>query len=180
MGEPVELRTKRLLLRPFILEDADDVLEYANDPDWVRYLVNIPHPFTRKDAEAFVVRFSNTAAWETLPTFAIVLDGKVIGEIYLNQPDHQNMRAELGYSLSKKHWGKGFTVEAARAVIDWAFRTYDFNRIYATCDARNVRSCWVIEKLGMKQEGLLRKHFKWNGEFRDHICFGILRSEWKG
>jgi RimJ/RimL family protein N-acetyltransferase len=127
-----------------------------------------------------MTRFSNLAIWETLPMFAIVLEGKVIGEIYLNQPDHQNERTELGYSLSRRHWGKGLMTEATRAVINWAFQTYGFNRIYATCDPRNVRSWRVLERLGMKREGLLRNHLKWNGEFRDQLYYGLLRSEWKG
>jgi RimJ/RimL family protein N-acetyltransferase len=69
--------------------------------------------------------------------------------------------------------------EAARAVMDWAFRTYSFNRMYAWCDPRNISSWRVLEKLGMKREGLLRSHLKWNGEFHDALYYGILRSEWK-
>ena len=111
--------------------------------------------------------------------FAIVLEGKVIGEIYLNQPDLQNERAELGYSLSRQQWGKGLMTEAAQAVIDWAFQTYSFNRIFSTTDPRNVGSCRVLEKLGMKREGQLRSHLKWNGEFRDQLYYGLLRAEWK-
>lgn len=180
MGVPVELRTERLLLRPFSLSDVGDVFEYASDPEWVRYLVNIPHPFTMRDAEEFVTRFSNLTSWDTLPMFAIVLDAKVIGEIYLNALDLQHERAELGYSLSRRHWGKGLTPEAARAVINWAFRAFNLNRIYSTCDPRNEHSWRVLEKLGMVREGLLRSHLKWHGEFRDVLYYGVLRHEWKG
>ena len=183
MDRPAELRTERLLLRPFTLDDVGDVLEYTNDPEWARYQVNIPPvPYTRKNAEALVAMFSDPSNWETLQIFATTFEGKVIGEIALNQrdEDRQNERAELTYSLSRQHWGKGLMTEAARAVMNWAFQTYSFNWMFAYCDPRNVRSRRVLEKLGMKREGQLRSHLKWNGEFRDQLYYGILRAEWKG
>ncbi|MFC1957403.1 GNAT family N-acetyltransferase [Chloroflexota bacterium] len=69
--------------------------------------------------------------------------------------------------------------EAARAVMNWAFQTYSFNRMFAYCDPRNVGSRRVLEKLGMEREGQLRSHLKWNGEFRDQLYYGILLTEWE-
>jgi ribosomal-protein-alanine N-acetyltransferase len=182
----IRLTTEKLLLRPFSLDDVDDVLAYTNDPEWARYQVNIlPVPYTRKDAEALVAMFSDHSKWDAigmLQMFAITLEGKVIGEIVLNQrnEDLKNERIELTYSLSRQHWGKGLMTEAARAVMNWAFQTYSFNRMFAYCDPRNIGSRRVLEKLGMKREGQLRSHLKWNNEFRDQLYYGILRAEWKG
>jgi len=172
------IKTKRLTLRPFTMSDMDDVFEYASDSEWAKYLVNIPQPFTLKDAKEFVRRFSDLKAWDTLPMFAIVFKGKVIGEVYLNDMNLQNERTELGYDLSRAYRGKGLATEAAGAVIDWAFQTYNLNKIYSTCDPRNNRSIRVMEKLGMSQEGTLRNHLKWNGESRDVMYSSILRHEW--
>ena len=107
--------------------------------------------------------------------------GKVIGEITLNQrvEDRNNKRSELVYSLSRQHWGKGLMTEAGQAVVNWAFQTYSFNRMFTTCDPRNVGSCRVLEKLGMSREGLLRNHVIWQGEVRDVMYYGILRAGWK-
>ena len=196
MSSPLELVTTRLLLRPFTPNDVEDVLEYINDPEWAEYQVNIPPPpYTREYAEMLVAMFSDPSCWETghpglpssangtglLQIFAVVFEGRVIGDIALNQreDDRLNDRVELAYTLSRQHWGKGLMTEGARAVMDWAFRTYGFNRMYAWSDPRNVGSCRVLEKLGMKREGQLRSHLKWNGEFRDQVYYGILRSEWK-
>jgi ribosomal-protein-alanine N-acetyltransferase len=180
MKQPVELTTDRLLLRPFRTSDAADLQEYANDREWVRYQVNVPHPFTQQNAQQFVDRFSNPYSWSTQPMFAMVIGGKVIGQIYLHfdDSDIENERAELGYMLSREHWGGGLATEAARAVVDWAFQTYGINRVFAYCDPRNVGSWRVMEKLGMRREGLLRQHLKWNGEYRDALYYGILRDEW--
>ncbi len=194
---PVELKTERLLLRSFTMDDVDDVLEYVNDTEWAEYQVNIQQvPYTRQDVETLVEMFSEPSYWETghpgLPPFsngagllqilAIVFGGRVIGEIALNQreDDLRNDRVELAYTLSRRHWNKGLTTEAARAVMNWAFQTYSFNRLYAWCDPRNTGSWRVMEKLGMKHEGQLRSHLKEGGEFRDQLYYGILRDEWEG
>ena len=102
MDKPIELSTQRLLLRQFTKEDVDDVLHYMGNPGWARYQVNIPLvPLSRENAESLVAMFSDLAKWAgigMLRMFAIVLDGKVIGEIALNQRDNdrQNERAEIG------------------------------------------------------------------------------------
>ena len=191
----VELKTERLLLRPFLMDDVDDVLEYVNDREWAEYQVNIQPANTRKDIETLVEMFAGPEYWENghpglppsgngaglLMIFAVVFDGSVIGEIALNQrgEDRPNDRIEIAYSLSRRYWNKGLMTEGARAVLDRAFCTYDFHRMYAWCDPGNTGSRRVLEKLGMKREGLLRHHIKWEGEFRDQLFFGLLRSEWE-
>jgi len=145
---------------------VDDWLEITANKEWARYQINIlPVPLSRKQAEELTALLSDTIAWEKigmLQMFAIVLGGKVIGEIAVNQreDDCPNERVEITYSLARKYWNQGLTTEAARAVMDWAFQTYIFNRLYAWCDPRNTGSWRVMEKLGIKREGLLRSHIK--------------------
>jgi ribosomal-protein-alanine N-acetyltransferase len=196
MNTTPELKTSRLLLRQFTPDDVDDVLEYVNDQEWAQFQVNIqPAPYTREDIETLVDMFSHPSYWETghpglppmgtgaglLMIFAVVLDGHVIGEIALNrrEQDLPNDRVEIAYTLSRKYWNRALTTEAARAAMDWVFQNYDINRLYAWCDPRNTGSWRVMEKLGMKREGLLRSHLKEDGEFRDQLFYGILRSEWE-
>lgn len=192
----VELRTKRLLLRSFTMNDVDDVLEYVNEQKWAEYQINIQrNPYTRSDIEILVSMFSDPTYWEKghpdLPTtsngsgllqiFAIVHKGKVVGEIAVNQrsDDKPNGRVELAYAISMKYWNKGLMTEVSRKVIHWVFEMYNVNRIYAWCDPRNIGSWRVMEKSGMKREGILRRHIKENDEFRDQLYYGILRSEWE-
>jgi RimJ/RimL family protein N-acetyltransferase len=81
--------------------------------------------------------------------------------------------------VSRDFWGQGLATEAAQAVMDWSFQNLNLNKIFATCDVRNTGSWRVMEKLGMSREGLLRSHFKWQGEFKDEYYYGILRREWE-
>ncbi len=196
MNNRIELRTERLLLRPFNMSDVDDVLEYNNDPEWAEYQTNMqPFPYTRKDIETQVEMFSNPTYWEKghpdlpstangaglLQIFALVFEKRVIGEIVVNQRsnDKPNERVEIAYSLSRKYWNKGLMTEASRKVIEWAFKTYNINQVYAWCDPKNIGSWRVMEKSGMKYEGVLRSHIKEKDEFRDQLYYGILRSEWE-
>ena len=173
---PVHLRTKRLLLRPFETADADAVFDYASDTEWARYLENVPQPFTRRDAEQRVAR-NMAESWETHPTWAIVFEQVVVGDIVL-MIDRRNDIGELGYELARKHWGKGLVVEAAEAVIDWGFQERSLAKVFAQCDLRNTQSLRVMVKLHMTREGVLRAHSKVHGQRVDDVFYGLLRHEW--
>jgi RimJ/RimL family protein N-acetyltransferase len=174
---PVELRTERLLLRPFSEGDVDDVYAFANDPEWSRYLMNVPEEYTRSHAQELIDR-NLSREWDTNPNLAIVLDRRVVGTtgLVVNTEHH---RAEIGYSLARAHWGKGFASEAVRALIDWAFPTYGLAKVFARADARNERSWRLMEKLGMKREGILRHHRAIPGGRADEVVYGLLREEWE-
>ena len=177
-SEKVELKTERLLLRPFRIGDVGDVFEYAKDPEWARYFINaVPQPYTMRDAEEFVAR-SLLTSWDTLPVFAIVYESAVVGGVHLDI-NQEDCVAALGYGLGRAYWGKGIVPEAVKAVIVWGFQKHDLAKIYATADPRNAQSLRVMEKVGLVREGFLRSHIKVRGERRDKVFYGILREEWE-
>ena len=175
-----ELTTPRLVLRPFRPEDVDDVFEYAKDPEWAEYLSGaVPQPYTRRDAEEFIAGKMLAPSGEF--TWAIVLEDRVVGSMTL-RVDSKHEGGEIGYSLAKAHWGLGLTAEAARAVVDWGFAERGLHRISSVADVRNRRSWRVMEKLGMRREGLFRSHRKdpRPGYPRiDMVYYGLLREEWE-
>lgn len=175
---PEVIETARLRLRPWRLTDVDDVLGYARDPEWSRYLRALPSPYERQHAEQFVARqvlLDRTVqqAW------AIDLDGAAVGGIDLRW-FFDGRVAELGYSLARVHWGRGFVPEAAAAVVDAAFRAWPtLRRVRAFADARNVASQRVMEKLSMRREGVLRQNRFERGELMDEAWYGVLREQWE-
>lgn len=178
MSEPVELKTERLLLRPFRLTDAKDVFAYAKDPEWFLYLGRrIPSPYLRRDADEYVAK-RILAPWDTNPTFAIVLESSVIGGIGLRIRDSHDI-AELGYGIARIHWGKGLTTEAAQAVVDWVFSNRKLAKVFAMADLPNIGSWRVMEKLGMTREGMLRREGIVRGQPVDDLYYGLLREEWE-
>ena len=173
---PATIETERLLLRPRRFEDVDDVLAYAVEEEWSRYMP-IPYPYHRADAEAFLAR-ATLLDPETNNAWAIEHDRHVIGgvDFMLEAPTRS---ASLGYALARTEWNKGFMTEAVGTVVDLAFRSLpDLNRIWAWADARNGASLRVMEKLGMAREGCLRQHRVIRGEFVDAVYCGILRADW--
>ena len=92
-------------------------------------------------------------------------------------PEHA--RAELGYVLSREHWGRGLMPEAVRAVIRFGFGRMGLNRVQARCIAENVASARVMEKTGMAYEGTLRESEFIKGAYRDMKLYSILRCEYR-
>lgn len=176
---PALLKTERLLLRPFVQTDVDDVYAFANDEEWARYtLPGIPSPYERSDAEAFVAR-ALALTWAEEPTWAIVLDQRAIGAVAITVDAAAN-RGEFGYNVARPHWGRGYTTEAARAALDYAFYVCALDLVEARTDARNIGSWRVMEKLGMArialEEGARTDR---TGALVDEVRYAIRRERWQ-
>lgn len=174
---PEVIETDRLRLRPYSLEDVEDVLSYADDPEWALY-VPVPQPYTRANAAEYLARQLSQDSKKRV-SWAIEYAGSAVGGVNIRL-DFENRVGTIGYSIARRLWGKGLTTEAAGAVINAAFATLpDLNRIQAAADERNVGSVRVMEKLGMAREGVLRQDQFVCGEFRNTVWWGLLRSEWE-
>jgi [ribosomal protein S5]-alanine N-acetyltransferase len=176
-----ELETERLLLRKMRLDDAEAMFAYASDPEVTRYVLWDTH-HSIEDSESFL-RFA-IEGYEKgdFGGWGVVLkdSGVFIGTCGLDAgyaPEHA--RAELGYVLSREHWGKGLMPEAARAVIAFGFGRMGLNRIQARCIAENTASARVMEKAGMTYEGTLRESEFIKGAYRDMKLYSILRREYR-
>ena len=173
------LQTERLTLRRFRLTDVDDVVAFANDEEWQRYLP-LPYPYKRVHGEHFVAE-SFLKHWKSKPAFAVVLDETVIGEINLSI-DKKRQTAEMGYGIARKHWGNGYATEAAHAIVAWAFESFCLVKVYAYANVENNRSWRVMERIGMTREGLLRSEApdsRDSNRRQDVAYYGILREDWE-
>jgi ribosomal-protein-alanine N-acetyltransferase len=149
------VETDRLILREIELSDDKDMFEMDSDPEVHLYIENKPVGSIEKIHEVIGMiqlqqqRFGTTR-WA-------VVDKKTndwlgwCGLKYFNQPlnGHINFY-ELGYRFKKKHWGKGFATEAAKAVIDWGFAKFDIDSLYAITDTKNDNSVKVLQKSGFE------------------------------
>ena len=176
---PERIQTDRLVLRRWTLTDVDDVLAYAADPEWSRFLP-VPRPYKRRHAEEAVAGWV-LEDWSTNPDWAIEIAGCASGGINL-RINHQNRNAEMGYALARRHWGRGYMTEAARAVIDAAFASLpELARVQAGANARNHASIRVMQKLGMVHEGTIR-HAPRGVRLESNeagVIYAVLREEWE-
>jgi ribosomal-protein-alanine N-acetyltransferase len=165
-----ELRTGRLLLRAFRLDDRADVHAFGSDPDVVRYMNWGPN--TEAETQTHIARVAAGATPTRFP-YALerLADGHVIGSVELMIDSIGDRRAEMGYVLARQAWGQGYATEAAAVVLAYAFDRLGMHRVFATCDPANPGSGRVLEKLGMTYEGRLRDHYLIRGEWRDRLLY---------
>jgi RimJ/RimL family protein N-acetyltransferase len=176
--EPPTIRTERLTLRPFVREDAREVADVLDDVEVGRYLLHVPHPYSPLEALRWITAWTRRWLNGRGIALAIVRKQEIVGAVTLTvQPDHR--RAELGYWLGSAHWGHAFALEAAGALIDWAFRELKIERVFAQYLDDNRRSGRVLEKLGMLREGVRRGHVKKGNRQLDAHQYGVLRKEWR-
>ncbi|MEU9114193.1 GNAT family N-acetyltransferase [Streptomyces sp. NPDC048483] len=180
--EPVILTSERLFLRPFEPSDATAVHTACQEPDIPRW-TSVPSPYGIHDAEQFV----GTAApegWHTDTSYSFAVlsraDGSLIGAmglVRLALLRTSERQAELGYWTAKEHRGKGYTVEAARAVVHWAFADLGVERMEWLAEAGNEGSRAVARKVGFQMEGTLRAKLVHEGTRRDVWIGSLLPSD---
>ncbi|HYK74918.1 MAG TPA: GNAT family N-acetyltransferase [Pseudoneobacillus sp.] len=174
------LETERLILRQLTIEDADRVEELASDYDVARTTLTIPYPYPKGSAKQFITSVLDAENDGRIAIFAIEKRSEPgpigIINISITQP-HQ--RGELAYWIGKPFWNKGFGSEAAKAMIEYGFKELKLNRLFAASFTNNPGSWRIMEKIGMKSEGVLRQHvLKW-GEFVDLTYYGLLKEEYE-
>ncbi|TSB23842.1 GNAT family N-acetyltransferase [Streptomyces benahoarensis] len=180
--KPVTLTTERLLLRPFRRSDAPAVHTACQDPDIPRW-TSVPYPYTLRDAEHFTGAFS-PQGWrqDTDLSFAVLTrdTDALVGAVglvrldRLHTPEHQ---AELGYWTAREQRGKGYTAEAAAAVVRWAFRDLGVERLEWRAEAGNHGSWAVARRTGFHREGTLRGELVRGGTRRDVWLGSLLPSD---
>ena len=152
---PTTLETERLTLRPATLNDARSIYDsYAQDPQVTRFLCWRPHQSIQETRSHLK---QTIEAVEKGEHFYWLIENKatnVLGAICL-RPD--GVKADIGYCLGQHAWGKGYMTEATKAVVDVAIAEPQYQRVWATCAVDNVESARVLEKSGMKKEGLLKR-----------------------
>ncbi len=173
---PYPIQTARLTLRSYTSADIPDLVRLAGAREVAATTLRIPHPYTEQDAQDFIAAYAAKTAPETRFAITLSSDGQLCGGIGLRM-DEPHQHAELGYWLGVCYWGQGYATEAARAVIQYGFETLGLHRIYASYVPHNVASGRVLQKIGMRHEGLMRSHIcKW-GEFHDLDCYGMLKTD---
>jgi len=176
-GELPTLETERLILRPFSSADAPAVQRFAGERAIADTTLNIPHPYLAGMAEAWIGSHREAFARGESLVLAVTMPGEgPVGAcgLVLARAHH---RGELGYWIAVPRWGRGYATEAVKAVIRYGFDTLGLNRIEACYLTRNPASGRVMQKAGMRLEGLHRQHVLKNGVFEDLARYAILASE---
>jgi GrpB-like predicted nucleotidyltransferase (UPF0157 family)/predicted acetyltransferase len=153
------LITKRLLLRPFNMDDAPMVQQLAGDKAIADGTYYIPHPYEDGMAEQWITNHRTACEKMDQAVFAITVkeNRQLIGAVglFLNI---KKLESELGYWIGKPFWGHGYATEAARAMIKYGFKEFYLRNIYSDCFRWNAASLKVIKKLGMTWKKSFEKY----------------------
>ena len=162
-------------LRPFNIYDLDILVSNANNIKIAKYMTDkFPHPYSKEDGMNFI-KFATKD--DPIHIFAIDIDGEASGGIGIHpQDDVFRKNAELGYWLAEKHWGKQIISRAIPQMVEFGFKTYDIDRIFARPYGNNLASQRVLEKNGFKLEGRFEGNVLKNGERLDELIYGIRKG----
>jgi RimJ/RimL family protein N-acetyltransferase len=178
------LRTARLTLRRFRPEDLEAFLAYRNDPEVARYQ-GWPVPMDEAAGRAFIEEAAaaiiSPAGGGGQVAVALAATNELLGDLYLGRFGGDPRQGMLGYSLARRHQGRGYAGEAARALLGYAFDTLGLHRMVATVDVRNTASVALLERLGMRREGHHLQCFydERDGAWADEYAYALLRDEWR-
>ena len=177
----MKLETERLILRDFVNEDWQRVLEYQSDPLYLRY-----YEWTERTPEAvqeFVGWFLDHQKENPRTKFQLAVtlksEGLLIGNCGIRMDLPNANQADIGYELDPRYWNHGYATEAAHAIVDFGFRRFGLHRVWSWCAADNIGSTHVLEKLGMRLEGHLRENEYYRDRWWDTLMYAVLADEWK-
>ncbi len=111
-------------------------------------------------------------------TAGMFRDGRLVGVIALEYIDNANSLTEIGYWIDADAEGNGLTIEACRSVIAHAFRDLGLRRVQIRCASENHRSRAIPEKLGFREEGIVRQCERLRDRTVDLVIYGMLSEEW--
>ena len=174
------LETVRLVLREMTLEDVGFYYHHFNN-DKVIEGSCFPGPETLEAAKEELERYCVNPFKENRGIrWGIIMkvDNELIGTCGYYDWSKTVRRAEIGCDLNPIYWGRGIMTEALHVVLKHGFEEMELNRIQAIIDSKNTRSMKLVHRLGFKKEGVLRQRSFFNGEFRDDVCFPLLKREW--
>ena len=175
------ITTARLVIRPFKLNDLNDLVGIHSNPEVVRFL----YWETRSKEEMADVLKKRMAALNppqpgSTLVLAVVLQEthRVIGEVSLAYRSGEHLQGEIGFVFNPNFQGKGYAKEATQAVLELGFEKLKLHRLSGHCDARNISSFKLMESLGMRREAHFIQNEKFKGEWSDELVYALLREEW--
>ena len=174
------LETARLILRHFTDADLVPFMAYRNDPVVARY--QGWEGISEAEAHSFIEEQKMVQPGVPGQWFQIAIElkemGTLVGDCALKINEHDELQAEIGYTLARAYQGKGIASEAVSCILDYAFRTLELHRVIAITDCENTASIALLERLGLRREGHFIQNVWFKGRWANEYLYAILQEEW--
>ena len=185
MTLPSEIRTERLLLRPWKDQDRDAFAAINADPTVCEFFKGT---LSREESDAFIDRIQSHFLEHGFGFWALEIPGVcplvgLTGLAYAKFEAHFTPCVEIGWRLATPLWGKGYATEAASAALDYAFDELALDEIVAFTAVGNERSRSVMERLGMTRsadDDFDHPSVPADHPVRRHVLYRVRRESWNG
>lgn len=185
-NQTVELRGRRVRLRPLVTDDFGEWQRVRRESrEWLKkWEPQLPpgHPDPEEDRRAFAARCGARDRERELGAgygFGIFVGASFVGEINISNIQRGPFQsAYVGYWIGERSAGQGYTPEAVICVLRFAFDDLNLHRVQISIIPRNRASRRVVEKLGIRDEGVAVRYLEINGVWEDHVRYAITAEEW--
>lgn len=175
-----ELETERFVLRQITKNDSVDIFQYFSLDEVTRFY-DVESFTNIRQAEELIQRWNERFERSQAIRWGITLKSlnRVIGTCGFHGWMKNHYKAEIGYELAPEYWRQGFMTEAIEKIIEYGFNNLELNRIEAFVEPENVGSRTVLEKVGFREEGILKEHYYWRNRFVDNVIYAFLKKDYK-
>ena len=163
--------------------DADEVFALidANREHLGRWMPWVEHEHEPADVLPFIrATRKQIADNDGLQTAIVDPGGRIVGVIGFHNVDWLNRKTSIGYWLAAGAQGHGTMTEAVRALVDHAFDTWKLNRVTIQAAVENARSRAIPERLGFREEGVMREVERIGDRMLDDVVYAMLAADWPG
>ncbi|MGC4045455.1 MAG: GNAT family protein [Armatimonas sp.] len=176
----IPIETNRLIIRRMAPTDLKDFLAFNTHPANLEY--QTVTPFTEEKAIEYlekqaIMEPGEAGGWLGL-AIELRSEARIIGEVGIFLPPQPRSKGDIGWTLHPSYHGQGYATEAANALLIYAFKELNLHRVTAGCDARNLPSLRLMERLGMRKEAHYIQSVFSGGAWQDEYAYALLREEW--
>ncbi len=174
-------KTERLLLRSFQDSDLEPFMTYRSDPSIAQYQ-GWEAPYSREAAAAFVDEMKGKQPGTPGQWYQIAIElratGEMIGDCAFQILAEDAQQADIAFTLSRAFQGKGYATEAVTWLLDYLFGELRLHRVRAICDAENLASAKLLERIGFRREAHFVENIWFKGAWGSEYYYGLLKREW--
>ncbi len=174
MKQP-DIKTERLILRPFHINDADLVQKMAGNFNIAKMTINVPHPYLPGMAEEWIK--THPLSWESGTGASYAITSKQTTDLFgaIGLVSIENGEANMGYWVGEPFWGNGYCSEAGAALVQYGFSSLGLARVYAEHLSINPASGRVMQNIGMRHYKTEKKPDR-DGELASMELYEIERT----
>ena len=173
-----QVKTARLQFRPLEMRDKDDLFAIMSDPEVSKYNRWDVHQNRSQSQDYIQAALDLYSQGQYLEWAICQSDNKLIGFFGIVWWLTDYASVELGFSLNRNYWNRGYISEALSALIQWGFKEMHINRFEAQCEINNLASQRVLEKLGWICEGILRQRVYFKESYRDMKLYSLISLDY--